>query len=206
MARGFAKTDFDVFTINGLEGRMKGIQERIQPKLDGLGKYIVPFLNTTYSDDFFYHVAKHARRTVHPPDSTWVAWATSKRGYKALPHFQVGLWQSHLFIWFALIYECENKATFANNLKEQLDEVWPNLPKDYLFSHDHTVPDVTALKDLSRAEIIHMLDRLGKVKKAEFLCGITVSKDDARLRNGDKLTTLVEETFTTLKPLYHLAF
>ena len=37
------------------------------------------------------HVAKHARRSVNPPIDTWVAFAPNKRGYKMLPHFQIGL-------------------------------------------------------------------------------------------------------------------
>ena len=37
---------------------------------------------------FYPHVAKHARRSVNPPKDTWVAFATSKRGYKMLPHFK----------------------------------------------------------------------------------------------------------------------
>jgi hypothetical protein len=35
-----------------------------------------------------------------------LAFANSKRGYKKLPHFQIGLWDTHMFVWFAIIYEC----------------------------------------------------------------------------------------------------
>ena len=39
----------------------------------------------------FAHVAKHARRTVNPPDDTWVAFALDKRGYKKHCHFKVAV-------------------------------------------------------------------------------------------------------------------
>src|SRR5699024_11327687 len=55
--------------------------------------------------DMHLHIAKHARRTVNPPNDTWMAIAGNKRGYKKHPHFQVGLWDDHLFIWLAYIYE-----------------------------------------------------------------------------------------------------
>lgn len=31
------------------------------------------------------------------PVDTWVAFAPNKRGYKMLPHFQIGLFKDHLF-------------------------------------------------------------------------------------------------------------
>ena len=39
----------------------------------------------------FAHVAKHMRRTVNPPDDTWVAFAADKRGYKKHCHFKVAI-------------------------------------------------------------------------------------------------------------------
>lgn len=202
----FTDKDFDVFTIEGLDARMRAIRERLQPKLAKIGEETSSFLTASYSDTFFPHVAKHARRTVNPPDSTWVAWSTSKRGYKPLPHFQVGLWETHVFIWFALIYECEKKPTFARQMKAQLDEIWPNLPKDFVVSPDHTQPEVSSLSQLGKEGVINLLDRLENVKKAEFLCGVTLNRNDNRLRNRDELLELIGNTFTVVKPLYHLSF
>jgi uncharacterized protein YktB (UPF0637 family) len=36
-------------------------------------------------------VARHARRTVNPPDDTWVAFAPDRRGYKKHCHFKVAV-------------------------------------------------------------------------------------------------------------------
>jgi uncharacterized protein YktB (UPF0637 family) len=86
------KDDFDVFSIEGLDNRMEALQNQIQPKFQKLGTHFADRLSAHGTDEFFPHVAKHARRTVNPPKDSWVAFAPAKRGYKALPHFQVGLW------------------------------------------------------------------------------------------------------------------
>ena len=68
----FKSTDFDVFTVDGLEERMSAIKTNIHPKLEALGNN----LQNTYPNKLmrtFYHVAKHARRKVNPPNDTWVA-------------------------------------------------------------------------------------------------------------------------------------
>ncbi len=102
---GFHQEDFDVFAIDGLDQRMDAIKTIVRPKLEALGHHFAPVLSLKTGDEMFFHVAKHARRTVNPPKDTWVAWANDKRGYKKHPHFQIGLWQTHLFVWYAVIYE-----------------------------------------------------------------------------------------------------
>lgn len=65
----FKSTDFDVFTVDGLEERMSAIKTNIHPKLEALGNN----LQNTYPNKLmrtFYHVAKHARRKVNPPNDT----------------------------------------------------------------------------------------------------------------------------------------
>lgn len=116
---GFHTQDFDVFKVPGLEPRMEALIANVRPKLTMLGDEIAPFLSALCGEEMFPHVAKHARRTINPPNDTWVAWAASKRGYKALPHFQVGMFESHLFIIFAVIYESPNKVTFAKHLEKK---------------------------------------------------------------------------------------
>lgn len=202
---GFTREDFDVFAIPGLEPRMEALKERVRPKLEAIGEAVVPFLSSRLGEPVYAHVAKHARRTVHPPDDTWVAWATNKRGYKAHPHFQVGLWQTHLFIVFALIYESPDKGAFARNLKEQLQEIWPSIPDHFILSDDHTKPGAVRKGALTPDQMKQRLDRLENVKKAEFLCGIHLDRNDPVVGNPDRLLNTIEETFNKLLPLYRLA-
>ncbi|MFC7442288.1 YktB family protein [Laceyella putida] len=202
---GFIDQDFQVFHIDGLEPRMYAIKRNIQPKFEIIGQHISSFLTMKLGEPVTVHIAKHARRTVNPPEETWVAWSTSKRGYKGLPHFQFGIRDTHLFIWFALIYECERKQPFARNLREQFDEMWPTIPDSYYFSQDHTMPDVTRKADLTEEQAHKLLDRLEKVKKAEFLCGSVIPRKEACRLSGDDLISKIESTCETLYPLYQLS-
>lgn len=203
--QGFEDKDFDVFTIEGLEPRMEALKERIRPKLQEVGEAMTLPLSNLTGEQMYVHVAKHARRTVNPPDETWVAWSAQKRGYKSHPHFQVGIRETGLFAMFALIYEYPNKPGFAQNLMEQLDEILPGLPPDFVISKDHTRPEVHPLPELGREGLEAVLQRLQDVKKAEFLCGRVLDRKDVTVRNSSSLEETFKETFTTLEPLYRLA-
>ena len=50
------------------------------------------------------------------------------------------------------------------------------------------------------------MNRLAKVKKAEFLCGMLISRKDAVRLGGKTLQKRIETTFDKLLPLYHLSF
>lgn len=201
----FTEQDFHVFQIQGLEQRMDGLKNQIRPKFELFGEAISSFLTTQLKQDTFVHIAKHARRTVNPPDETWVAWSTNNRGYKAHPHFQLGLRDTELFAYFALIYESEQKPTFARKLKEQLSEIWPNIPTSYYLSLDHTKPDITPIKEMAEGDVVQALDRLENVKKAEFLIGMVLPRAEVTKTSGDQLVQQVEKTFSNLLPIYRLA-
>ena len=88
---GFTAKDFLVFAIPDFAGRMAAIKKQIQPKLFALAEEISPKLKVVAGSDIFFHVAKHMRRTVNPPDDTWVAFGPEKRGYKKTQHFKVAI-------------------------------------------------------------------------------------------------------------------
>ncbi|WP_096199197.1 YktB family protein [Bacillus sp. FJAT-45350] len=203
--QGFEQKDFDVFTIEGLDPRMDALKERVRPKLEQLGEHLAPTLSTMTGDEMFPHVAKHARRKVNPPNDTWVAFANNKRGYKMLPHFQIGLFESHLFVWFAVIYEAPIKEGFSKQLLAQSNKVKDLIPDDYMWSGDHMKPDATKQSELDLTELESLFERLGNVKKAEILCGIHIDRHDPILSNGQALLKKIEETFKTVMPIYKMA-
>ncbi|WP_453997226.1 YktB family protein [Bacillus nitroreducens] len=202
---GFTKEDFDVFTIDGLENRMDALITHVRPKLEELGYHFAPTLSSLTGDEMFPHVAKHARRTINPPKDTWVAFANNNRGYKMLPHFQIGLWHTHLFVWFAVIYEAPIKVEFGKKLMEYSKKVRESVPSHFQWSVDHTVPNTFTHHDLNEQELESMFTRLQKVKKAEILCGVTISQDKVLEMNGEELIQVIDETFRKLIPLYQLA-
>lgn len=203
---GFHSKDFEVFNVLGLEPRMEALIANVRPKLEELGREMAPFLSALCGEEMFPHVAKHARRTINPPNDTWVAWAASKRGYKALPHFQVGMFESHLFIIFAVIYESPNKVTFAKHLEKNRSQVIQSLPAHFYWSMDHMDPGFIPHADMGHKAFSEMADRLEKVKKAEVLCGLRIPKGEAVLENGPELVSVIQSTFETLLPLYKMAF
>ncbi|MBY0120854.1 DUF1054 domain-containing protein [Bacillus sp. S/N-304-OC-R1] len=202
---GFTTTDFDVFKIEGLEERMEALITHIRPKLDGLGKHFAPMLAIESGDEMFPHVAKHARRTVNPPNDTWVAFASNPRGYKMLPHFQIGLWETHVFIWFAVIYEAPNKADFGRKLEKNINKIYKQIPKDFVWSADHTKPFAHTHGEMTKEELKAMFMRLQNVKKAEILCGINIPRKAAIEMAPEIFLNRAESVFRTLLPLYKMS-
>lgn len=195
--------DFDVFEIEGLEQRMDALSTVVRPKFHILGEKFSSYFSARTGDEFFPHVAKHARRTINPPKDSWVAFAPYKRGYKSLPHFQIGLWNTHLFIIVAIIYEAPQKAQMAARLLDNID-IFNHLPDDFIISGDHMSQDAISLK-IGREEMLEkLLIRLRDVKKGEFLVGRHISREEAVKFSSDQFLQLTEETFEALLPIYNI--
>ncbi|EOW9527527.1 YktB family protein [Bacillus cytotoxicus] len=200
----FQSADFAVFSVDGLERRMNAIKTHIQPKLETLGEQFSHYLSDQTGEPFFYHVAKHARRKVNPPNDTWVAFSTNKRGYKMLPHFQIGLWGTHAFIYFGLIYECPQKEVAAHALLEHLNDLKTNIPNHFVWSIDHTKPDVLPHDTLESKELQKIIERLATVKKAELLAGIHIAPEEFSSMTNEQFQTKIESTIHSLLPLYKI--
>ncbi|MFC7061347.1 YktB family protein [Halobacillus seohaensis] len=203
--KGFTQNDFDIFNIPGLEDRMEKLRENISPKLEAIATELAPDVTAMTGDEMFVHVARHARRKTNPPNDTWAAIASNKRGYKKLPHFQIGLWGTHVFIWFAVIYESPIKEDYAKKLLRDKEEVLSLVPENFVWSIDHTKPEAINHSEVSNEKFIKMLERLEQVKKAELLCGLNIYRDDDRLKDPDQFLQLCRDTFQTLEPLYRYA-
>lgn len=202
---GFNHADFDVFTVAGLDERMEALKSTVRPKLEQLGTYFAPILTSMTGEEIFPHVAKHARRSVNPPDDTWVAFAANKRGYKKLPHFQIGLWNTHLFCWFAIIYEAPDKAEFGKSLLDHFQEIKASIPNNFVWSDNHMKPDSISHHEMTDEDFTEMFERLIHIKKAEILCGIKLDRHDPTVKDGQKLAEQIEDAFSKLMPLYSLA-
>lgn len=200
---GFNQSDFDTFLIDGLEERMEAIQTRIQPKFRALGDILTDDVSAMVGSEMHLHIARHARRTVNPPKDTWLAIAGNKRGYKKHPHFQIGLFDDHVFIWLAFIYELPNKEKIAQNFLNHLDTIQQTIPADFSISQDHMQKNAKLLKEL---DVEKALIRFRDVKKAEFLIGRQIDAKDPILKDGNQFIELAKNTFETLVPIYRLAY
>ncbi|MET3728891.1 uncharacterized protein YktB (UPF0637 family) [Fictibacillus halophilus] len=201
---GFNDSDFKVFQTQGLDERMQQIINQIRPKLEALGNKYAEELTVLTGEEMFFHVAKHARRTVNPPKDTWVAFAPNKRGYKMLPHFQIGLWETHVFVWFALIYEAPIKDAYGQLIRKNLNKIKKNIPNDFVWSDDHMKPVSYPHREVKKERLEEMATRLSTVKKAELLCGVRIEKDEAANMSVNDWYDRIDETFKTLLPLYEL--
>src|SRR5690625_913338 len=198
--QGFEQKDFDTFSIEGLDARMEAIKNRIQPKFQEIGSELTDYLSLQLGNEVYLHIAKHARRTVNPPNDTWLAIADNKRGYKKHPHFQVGLFDDHVFIWLALIYELDHKRSIAEAFVNSFEKI-KNLPDYYVVSLDHMKKEAISLDELKLKDV----ERFRDVKKCEFLIGQHLSPEDPRATDGDKFLETAKETFDSLIPLYQKA-
>lgn len=200
---GFSRSDFETFNIDGLDDRMIAIQERIQPKFKTIGNILTDDLSALLGNEVFLHIARHARRTVNPPNDTWLAICNNKRGYKQHPHFQIGLFDDHLFIWLAFIYELPGKTEIAKTFLENIQTIKKTIPNEFVVSLDHMKKDAVSVAEL---DLKKSLERFRDVKKAEFLIGRHIAIDDPILNNGEQLIQLAKETFETLIPIYQLSY
>ena len=196
----WSQKDFDVFQIEGLDERMDALTTIVRPKFHTLGEYFSSYFSAKTGDEFFPHVAKHARRTVNPPKDSWVAFAPYKRGYKSLPHFQIGLWNSHLFIVVAVIYEAPNKTEMAERLLQQ-QALINSLDDSYVLSGDHMSPTTV---ELNEQNVSSLLTRLRDVKKGEFLVGRHLTPEQASKMTHEAFMSFAEETFEQLLPIYNV--
>lgn len=198
----WTEQDFNVFTIDGLEPRMTALIDIVRPKFNQLGESFSNYFTVQLEEEFFPHVAKHARRKVNPPNDSWVAFAPNKRGYKAMPHFQIGLFESHLFINLAVIYEAPNKNEMAQRLMDA-PSLFEALPEDFYVAGDHMSDATILLKDArNNKDIERLLTRLQNVKKGEFIIGKTIDRTRATNLTPEQFDKEVESTFAALLPIY----
>ncbi|QLK85739.1 YktB family protein [Staphylococcus sp. 17KM0847] len=198
----FHPQDFKVFEVEGLTERMAALDKHIRPQLHALGDYFAEYLETVTGETFYPHVAKHARRTVNPPKDTWVAIATNARGYKMLPHFQIGLFEDHLFVMYGMMHENSNKAQDVEVFEKRIETLCA-LPSDFQISLDHTKPDKSKLSHLSIDDVQKGITRTKNVKKGEFFVARSLHPDAPELKSDKTFLTFLEETFDYLLKFYH---
>lgn len=199
----FTQMEFSIFSIEGLEERMKKIRTHIQPKFQYLGERISKSVESKLDGEVLpVHVAKHLQRTKFAPESTWVGIGGDNRGYKKYPHFQIAIDKNAVYIWLAFIDNPQFEKDMAASFLKQPKSI-VNLPKDYILSLDHTKNKVTPVNE---SDIQAALTRWQKVKKGEFMIGRRLEKNNPVLLHGQQTEQFILETIHTLVPLYEQAY
>jgi uncharacterized protein YktB (UPF0637 family) len=203
----FGSADFKVFDVKGFQPRMGQIRARIRPKLETLGKSLAPAVARSVGGDTFAHVAKHARRTVNPPDDTWVAFAPDKRGYKKHCHFKVALSRHCVRFLFEIGPEHADKKRWAIAWKKNARNLSPVLRRVKnlaWFKNEHDETPAAALGDMTPDALLELADEIVRTRDGQLVLGRAVTADEASRWNEAQYRQAALDTFRTLIPLYRL--
>src|SRR3972149_1350761 len=151
-SRAFVAGDVGVFGVRGFQARRREIRARIRPKLEAFGHSLGPAVARSIGGETFAHVAKHARRTVNPPDDTWVAFGPEARGYKKHGHFKVAVSRGGVRFLFEIGPEHADKRRGAAAWKRRAPRLGPVLRRVKSlawFKDEHDEEPAALLADLS---------------------------------------------------------
>ncbi len=203
----FTPKEFDVFKIPDFQGRMGALRERVRPTLERLGEALRPALAKGVGSELFPHVAKHARRTVNPPDDTWVAFGPDKRGYKKDVHFKVAVSRNCLRFLFEVGPEYQNKARWAALWAKKVPELSSALKRAKglgWFKNEHDEEPATLLKDLSLEELRQLAQELTRTRDGQFVLGRLVAREEATGWSPEAIQKAALSTFELLAPLFRM--
>lgn len=193
----FDESSFEVFEIAGLEPRMAAIRSQILPVFQEIGDAAIAKLEPKMETELFLHIAQHRRRSIYPPESTWAAISTKKRGYKMEPHFQIVIWPGYVACFLAIIDQPPKKAGYAEYLLEHQGDV---IKAATVLQKDHTNE---AYETVTPENLEKILIRLRDVKKGELLVGKVFSKEE-RFWEDPAIEEQMISVFEKLLPLYQV--
>ena len=203
----FYATDFRVFDEQGFRARMGAIRERIRPKLEAVGHSLTPAVSRATGGDAYAHVAKHARRTVNPPDDTWVAFAGDARGYKKHCHFKFAVSRAGVRFLFEVGPEHADKKKWASAWKKNAPKLAPVLRRMKglaWFKNEHDDDPAAPLGDLTAEQLAELADELTRTRDGQLVFGRAVLAAEAEHWTEAQYRTAALETFRALAPLYRL--
>jgi uncharacterized protein YktB (UPF0637 family) len=203
----FTSADFKVFDIAGFAPRMAEIRARLRPKLDALGHTLAPAIQRTTGEETFAHVARHARRTVNPPDDTWVAFGPDRRGYKKHCHFKVAVSRNCVRFLFEVGPEHADKKRWAAAWRKNAPKVGPVLRRVKTlawFENEHDETPAAALGDLLTEQLAALGDEVTRRRDGQLVFGRAVPALEASRWTEAQYRAAALETFRALAPLYRL--
>jgi len=204
---GFKAADFKVFDIPGFTPRMEAIKSKIRPKLEAMGRELLSDVTRVGGGPAFVHVAKHARRTVNPPDDTWVAFALDQRGYKKHCHFKVAVSRGAVRFLFEAGPEYSDKKRWTVAWKRHTPQLVPVLRRAKglaWFKNEHDEDPAAILTDLPADDVAHLADELTRRRDGQLVLGRAVAADEAARWKAADYARAARETFHVLAPLYRL--
>ena len=194
----FKDDDFNIFSVETLDERMQLIREKIGPKFEQSAAAILPVLNES-GQQWYAHIAKHLRRTTNAPDNTWVAFAPNKRGYKMMPHFELGIWADRIYFYLAV--EENMKPNDTQSIVTKMNaarDLVRSLPSDFVLSADHMI---NMSQSFNIQAYDDMVTRYHQVKHSEVLIGINILRGDQSFVQDTDLSQIIT-ALKLLLPIY----
>jgi len=197
---GFTPTDFEVFKVQGFSARMQEIYARVRPRLVKLGGELAPELARKLHLEFFPHVAKHVRRSVHPPPETWAAFGPSPRGYKRYGYLALCISGAGLHARVVVKSEADRRPEMARGLASNAAQLAKSLRGTGIARYDkwdfNRLPAHTTAND----ELFTALaEALGKKTGAIDLGFGWSVRDALRLDRAELL-----DAYRELEPVYRI--
>ncbi|AVL00279.1 DUF1054 family protein [Pediococcus inopinatus] len=193
----FSDQLFSVFDESDVEKRLALIREQVDPYFEEIGQQVMPILNQD-GHEYRAFIAKHARRHINPPMNTWVAFAERKRGYKMIPHYEVGVWDDRLFVWLAFETNIKERKEIIGKLK-QTQSSFLQLGQVFVLSNNHMTKNQM---QLTSTNYKNLLSSYENKKQSEFLIGRWISKEELRLMNKQEITDFINKTIQSLTEIW----
>ena len=204
---GFTAKDFHVFAIPDFPGRMGAIRAQIQPKLLALGADLSPQLAKLAGREIFAHVAKHMRRTVNPPDDTWVALGPDKRGYKKCEHFKVAVSRGSVRLLLEIGPEYLRKPAWTQAWRKQAAALVPALRKAKglgWYKNEHDEEPAAELSALGPEAMKELALDLTRRKDGQLVLGRRIPQAEAVVLSPADFEKTIVATFKDLLPVFRL--
>ncbi|MCS6776555.1 MAG: DUF1054 family protein [Chloroherpetonaceae bacterium] len=202
---GFLPEDFEVFAVPEFAPRMARIRQCLQPKLLRIGEALAPRLSEALQETVYPHVARHLRRTVNPPQETWVAFARNPRAYKPFVHLRVTISEERIRVLVFCEDDAPDKSLFASNLQERAESLADHFAHHpHLLSFDLQDPEGHPLRGhaLTPEVLRDFARRLQNVRGQHAAFGIVFHRDHPIVQNGPEFLDAVVAAVVNLNPLY----
>ena len=203
----FTRNDFKVFDLSVFRERMAAIALKIRPKLTSIGGELAPGISTLVDCPLFVHVAKHARRTVNPPDDTWAAFSASPRGYKKDVHFKIAVSRHCVRLLFEAGPEYYAKSDWVREWNYNFREFGPALQsaKDLgWFGNEHNEEFDSLLTDLVPADLKKLGGELTRRRDGQLVLGRRIDAAEFSRLSPKQLEKIALDTFKPLARLFAL--
>ena len=204
---GFTKEDFAVFDVPDFAERMPLLRATVKPKLTLIGEALTESLSKAMGEPLFPHVAQHLRRTVNPPEVTWVAFSRSPRAYKPFVHLRVAISVDKVRVLAFVEDYADDKALFAANLECNAEAIAAHCAKKPAL-HAYEILDAKGKPlhgvALTAETLRAFAEKMQRVKGQHAVFGVPFAKTKPVLAAGPEFLEAVIKAAKVLKPFYHL--